>query len=239
MDKYRNQAIDPQRVGADLQVDSLLTGSYVKEGDELRISAQLVDVESDKIVWRDSIDLMYNKLLTVQDRVSREIVSGLELDLSPAEADHLKSDAPIDARAYEYYLRGVDFCSLNDLAAAISMLEKAAAIEPEFAQTWVELGRAEETQASPHAGGHDLYQKAQEACEQAIALAPSLVEPRVYIAKLFTDTEGVEQAVPILRAALRTSPNNAAAHGETGLCIPLRRHAGTVDRRPVWPRTDS
>lgn len=216
IDKYRNQSIDPQRVAAELQVNTLLTGTYIKEGDELRIDTQLVDVKLNKILWRDSIDLKYDKLLTVQDRVSREIVDGLELDLSPAEADHLKPDAPMDARAYEYYLRGVDFYSLNDFVPAISMLEKAAAIEPEYAPTWAELGRAEETQASLHAGGRELYQKAQEAYERAIALNPSLVEPRVYMGNLFTDTGRVEQAVPLLRAALATSPNNAAAHWELG-----------------------
>lgn len=216
VDKYRNQAIDPQRVGAELQVDTLLTGSYVKDGDELRISAQLVDIKSDRVVWRDSMDLEYNKLLTVQDRVSQEIVNGLELNLSPEEADHLKPDTPIDGRAYEYYLRGVDYYSLNDFTAAIDMLQKSATIQPEYAQTWAELGRAEETQASLHAGGRELYQKAQEAYERAIALNPSLVEPRVYMGNLFTDTGRVEQAVPLLRAALKTSPNDAAAHWELG-----------------------
>ena len=216
VDKYRNQSIDPQRVAAALQVDTLLTGSYVKDGDELRISAQLVDAKSDRIVWQDSMDLQYDKLLTVQDRVSQEIVSGLQLNLSPAEADRLKPAAPIDPRAYEYYLRGVDFYSLNDFRAAISMLEKATAIQPDDAQTWAELGRAEETQVSLHAGGHDLYQKAQDAYERAIALNPSLVEPRVYMGNLFTDTGRVEQAVPILRAALAASPNDAAAHWELG-----------------------
>lgn len=216
VDKYRNQSIDSRRVASDLQVDTLLTGSYIKEGDDLGISAQLIDTRANKIIWQDTMDLNYDKLLTVQDRVSQEIVSGLELSLTPAEADHLKPDAPVNARAYEYYLRGVDFYSLNDFSGAINMLEKSAAMQPEYAQTWTELGRSDEAQASLHAGGRDLYQKAQEAYERAIALNPSLVEPRVYMANLFTDTGRVEQAIPLLRDALRASPNDAAAHWELG-----------------------
>ena len=216
VDKYRNQSIDPQRAAAELQVETLLTGNYIKDGDELRIAVQLIDSKSNKILWRDSMDVKYDKLLSVEDRVSQEIVSGLELNISPLEADHLKPSAPMDARAYEYYLRGVDYYSLSDFQAAIDVLQKAAAIAPGYAQTWVELGRAEETQASLHAGGRALYQNAQEAYEQAIALNPSLVEPRIYMGNLFTDTGRVEQAVPILRAALATSPNNAAAHWELG-----------------------
>src|SRR5215469_14457403 len=121
------------------------------------------------------MDLTYDKLLTVQDRVSQEIVSGLELNLSPAEAEHLKPDAPIDARAYEYYLRGVDYYSLNEFAEAIAILENSVSIQPSYAPAWAELGRAYETQASLHAGGRDLYVKAQNAYERAIALSPSLV----------------------------------------------------------------
>ena len=216
VDKYRNQAVDPRKVAAELQVDTLLTGSYLKDGDDLRINTQLVDTKVDRIIWQDTLDLTYDKLLTVQDRVSQEIVSGPELNLSPAEATHLKPDAPIDARAYEYYLRGVDYYSLNDFAAAIAILEKSVDIQPDYAPAWAEMGRASETQASLHAGGRDLYQKAQSAYERAITLSPSLVEPRVDMANLFTDTGRVEQAVPLLRDALKTSPNNAPAHWELG-----------------------
>ncbi len=85
VDKYRNQAVDPRKAGAELQVDTLLTGSYVKDGNELRITTQLVDIKADRIVWQDTLDLNYDKLLTVQDRVTQEIVNGLALHLSPAE----------------------------------------------------------------------------------------------------------------------------------------------------------
>ena len=61
-----------------------------------------------------------------------------------------------------------------------------------------------------------MYKKAQADYERAIALNPSLVEPRIYMGNLLTDTGQVEQAIPILRGALRTSPNNAEAHWELG-----------------------
>jgi len=60
VDKYRNQIIDPKKVAADLNVDTLLTGSFIKDGDDLRINAQLIDVRPDKILWRESFDLKYD-----------------------------------------------------------------------------------------------------------------------------------------------------------------------------------
>jgi serine/threonine protein kinase/tetratricopeptide (TPR) repeat protein len=216
VDRYRNQVIDPRKVGADLNVSTLLTGTFIKEGDDLRINTQLIDVRQDKILWRDSINLKYDKLLSVQDRVSQEIIKGLQLKLSPAEAENLKPEKPINGLAYEYYLRGVDLYSLNEFSAAIKMLEQSSAIEPNYAPTWAYLGRAYTTNASLQFGGHDLYRKAQLAYEKAIALNPALTEPRIYMANLLTDTGRVEQAVPLLRAVLQMNPNNAEAHWELG-----------------------
>jgi serine/threonine protein kinase/Tfp pilus assembly protein PilF len=214
--KYRNQVIDPQKVAADLDVDTLLTGSFIREADELRITAQLIDVRSDKILWRDVIDVKYDRLLTVQDRVSEQIIKGLELNLTPAEAASIKSVKPINGEAYEYYLRGIDFYSLNQFAEAISALEKSTSIDPNYAPAWAHLGRAYTTHASLEFGGREDYIKAQAAYEKAIAINPSLLEPRIYMANLYTDTGRVEQAVPLLRSVLQDSPNNAEAHWELG-----------------------
>ena len=216
VDKYRNQIIDPKKVAADLNVDTLLTGSFIKDGDDLRITTQLIDVKPDRILWQDTIDLKYDKLLTVQDHVSQQIIKGLELNLSPAEAANLKPDNPINSQAYEYYLRGVDLYSLNEFGAAIKMLEKSAAMEPNYALTWAYLGRAYTTNASLQFGGREDYGKAQAAYEKAMALNPALVEPRIYMANLLTDTGRVERAVPLLRSVLQTSPNSAEAHWELG-----------------------
>jgi serine/threonine protein kinase/tetratricopeptide (TPR) repeat protein len=216
VDKYRNQVIDTKKVAADLKVDTLLTGSFIKEGDDLRITTQLIDVKPDKILWRESLDIKYDKLLTVQDQVAQQIIKELELNLSPTEAANLKPEKPISNAAYEYYLRGIDFYSLNEFSAAIEMLEKSTALEPSYAPAWAHLGRAYTTNASLQFGGREQYGKAQAAYEKAIALNPALVEPRIYMANLFTDTGRVEQGIPLLRSALRNSPNNAEAHWELG-----------------------
>jgi len=216
VERYRNQTIDPQKVAAELNVGTLLTSSFLKDGDDLRITTQLIDVKPDKILWQDSFNTKFDKLLTVQDRVSEQIIQGLQLTLSPAEAKRLKPQAPINPKAYEYYLRGVDLYSLNDFLAAITMLEKSTSIEPGYAPAWAYLGRAYATNASLQFGGQEHYDRAHAAFEKAIALDPALVAPRVYMANLLTDTGRVEQSVPLLREAIQNSPNNAEAHWELG-----------------------
>jgi serine/threonine-protein kinase len=216
VDKYRNQSVDPKKVGYELMVDTLLTGGYIKDGDDLRITAQLVDIRSNRMLWRDAIDVKFDKLLTVQDRVTQEIVKGLELNLTASEEQHLQPESRVDAVAYEDYLRGVDLYSSNNFAGAITMLEKSAAIDPNFAPTWAQLGRAYTTNASLKAGGRGQYDKAQAAYEKAMTLNPGLVESRIYMANMLTDTGRVELAVPLLRTAVQTSPNNPSLHWELG-----------------------
>ena len=106
VERYRNQSVEPRQAGQDLNVDTLLMGSYLKDGDDLRINTQLVDVKHDRILWRDSFDVKYDHLLTVQDRVAAQIIAGLELNLSPAEEGRVRFDNPIGGTAYEEYLRG-------------------------------------------------------------------------------------------------------------------------------------
>lgn len=216
IDKYRNQIIDPNAAAADLHVDTLLTGTFIKDGDDLGITTQLVDVKADKILWQEAMNVKYDKLLTVQDRVAEQIIKGLELNLSPSEAANLKPEKPISTEAYESYLRGIDLYSLNRFSDAIKALEKATTIEPAYAPAWAYLGRAYTTNASLEFGGREDYIKAQAAYEKAIALNPTLAEPKIFMANLLTDTGRVEEAVPLLRSVLKDNPNSAEAHWELG-----------------------
>ncbi len=216
IEKYRDQVIDIPKVAADLNVDTLLTGNFIRDGDDLRITCQLIDVKTQNILWKGSFDLKYEKLLTVQDNVAQQIIKGLEVNLSPSEAERLKPDAPVDPLAYEYYLRGVDLYARGEYGVAIKMLEKSAEIGPKYALTWAYLGRSYTADASFQFGGQQQYAKAQAAFEKALSLQPAQIEAHIYIANLFTDTGRVEQAVPLLREALKTNPNHAEIHWELG-----------------------
>jgi TolB-like protein len=216
VEKYRNQSIDIRKVAAELNVDTLLTGNFIREGDNFRITPQLVDARTEEILWRGTIDLKYDHLLTVQDNVAQQIVKGLELSLSPSQAKKLKSDQAVDPVAYEYYLRGVDLYSQNDFPLSIKMIEKSAEIGPNYALTWAHLGKSYAATASLQFGGRQQYDKAQAAYEKALSIEPGQIEAHIYMANLLTDTGHVERAVPLLRDVLKTNPNLAEAHWELG-----------------------
>ncbi|MBI3475454.1 MAG: winged helix-turn-helix domain-containing protein [Acidobacteria bacterium] len=214
--KYRDQTIDIPKTAAELNVDTLLMGNFIRDGDALRITCQLVDAGTDNILWKGAFEVKVENLLTVHDRVAQEIIKGLELNLSPSEAEQLKPEQPVDPIAYEYYLRGVDLYSRDMFPLAVKMFEKSAEITPSYALTWAYLGRSYNASASFEFGGREHYQKAQAAFEKALTLQPALIDARVYLANFYTDTGRVEQSVPLLREALKTNPDHAEVHWELG-----------------------
>src|ERR1700735_2237108 len=225
IEKYRGTTIDLQKVAAELKVDTLLTGSFIRDGDNLRITYQLVDAKTEKILGRGMIDLKYDNLLTVQDKVTSQLISELQLTLSPTEAERLKPDAEVNPVAYEFFLQGLDFHGRHKFPLAIKMLEKSTEIDPNYAPAWAFLGASYNSDAAFELGGREQYRRAEAAYERALALRPNLLDAQMFLANLLVDTGKVEQAVPLLRNALKTNGNNAA-HWELGYAY---RFAGMLD----------
>ena len=226
IEKYRGTAIDLQKVAADLKVDALVTGSFIRDADNLRITYQLVDAKAEKILGQGVIDLKYDNLLAVQDKVTSQLISELRLSLSPTEAERLKPENPVSPLAYEYFLQGLDFHGQHKFPLAIKMLEKSTQIDPNFAPAWAYLGASYTSDAAFELGGREQYRRAQAAYERALAIRPNLLDAQMFLANLLVDTGKVEQAVPLLRDALRTNGNYAAAHWELGYAY---RFAGMLE----------
>jgi DNA-binding winged helix-turn-helix (wHTH) protein/TolB-like protein/Tfp pilus assembly protein PilF len=226
VEKYRGKVIDIQSVAADLKVDTLLTGSFIRDGNDLRITYQLIDVKTEKILGGGTINLKYDNLLRVHDDVAEEIVAKLELNLSPSEAAQIKPEASISPVAYEYYLRGVDFHSQHKFPMAIKMLEKSTEIDPNYALAWAYLGASYNSDAAFEFGGREQYGRAQAAYERALAMQPSQLDAQMFLANLFVDTGKVEQAVSLLRNALKANGNYAPVHWELGYAY---RFAGMLN----------
>jgi TolB-like protein len=225
-EKYRGMDVDPKKVAVELDVDTLMTGTFLKEGNNLRVTVQLIDVNKGEIISRFPFETKYEKLVTVQDQVAHNIIEGLHLNLSPAEAEQLRQQTTDDPRAYEYFLRGIDMYSRDEFLAAVPLLEKAVELDPNFAIGWAHLGRAYTASASFNLRGRELQLKAEAAYEQALALNHDMIEATVFMANLLTDSNRVEQAVPMLRKLLQSNSNIAEARWELGYAY---RFAGMLN----------
>jgi tetratricopeptide (TPR) repeat protein len=218
--------VDPRIVAGELDVDTLMTGTFLKEGNSLRVTVQLIDVNRGEIISKFPFEIKYEKLATVQDQVAHYIIERLKLNVSPEETALLEGHTTEDPRAYEYFLRGIDMYSRGEFLPTVPLLEKAVEIDPNFAIAWAHLGRAYTACASFNLRGRDFQLKAQAAYEQALALNHDMIEATVFMANLLTDSNRVEQAVPMLRKLLQSNPNVGEARWELGYAY---RFAGMLN----------
>ena len=224
--KYANQKQNPVEIAKELDVNTLLTGSYLKDGEDLVVYAELVDVMSVERLWHESIRKKSDKLVELQDYVAQKVVSGLRLNLTDAEGKRLVRNAPVDPVAYEYFLRSRYLLSTNNNQRAIELLEKSVALDQNNAVAWAYLARAYHINALQFSGDREDLSKAEANYEQALALDPELSQARLMMAKLFIETGRVEQAVPVLIELVSANPNIAEAHWELSYAY---RYAGLLD----------
>jgi serine/threonine protein kinase len=90
--KYYNVSIDPAQVGRELEVETILTGNFLKSGDRLRVTAQLIDATGGQILWSEKIELAAQDALIIQDRISQRIVEGLASGQVPVDPVELLRD---------------------------------------------------------------------------------------------------------------------------------------------------
>src|SRR5262245_29840901 len=102
VEKYRNQMVDLRSVGRELQVDTILSGSYLKAGEVFRVNVQLVDVLRNEILWQERIDLKFDNVIALQDRICEELIRGLRLNVTTDEQEAIKHDEARNPMAYEF-----------------------------------------------------------------------------------------------------------------------------------------
>jgi len=209
--KYRGGETDTRRIAEELRVQAVVTGSYLREGEQLRVSSELVDVAQAEVLWRDSWVVPYGQLLTVQDRVAENVVRGMRLQMMPQTATRWKESAPRNPQAYEYYLRGYGYGAANDFGRSMQMFEKSIEIDPSYAPAWVGLGQAYASYGDWHGGGAPFAEKSKAAFDKALALEPELPVVRTLTAVHLMEQGELEKGLLALREELRRHPNEAFA----------------------------
>jgi adenylate cyclase len=140
--RVRPPAGDSREIARQLGVQTLLEGSVRKSGGQLRITVQLIDAASGFPLWSERYDCELIDIFRTQDEIARHVVQALEVTLSPAETSALRKPATRDIQAYDCYLRGRKFYyeySPRAMEFAIQMFERAAELDPNYAQAYAGL----------------------------------------------------------------------------------------------------
>ncbi|HUG43740.1 MAG TPA: FlgO family outer membrane protein [Acidobacteriota bacterium] len=219
IEELNGQNLDPSEAGRRLGVDRVLTGTYYRQAEGLQVSARLVDVQENSVVWTNHWDLDAEGLLTVEDRVAEGLLSGLQLLLFPAERRRLHQDVSQSALAYELYLRGVANIIPGSFSVAVELLRTSLEIDPDYAPAWAQLGRATASYGTAGFGGATYYLRAEEAFRRALELNPELLEAKVFLAQYYTESNRAEEAVSLLHSALDINPNLPVAYWELAYAL--------------------
>jgi len=191
--KYQNKTVDPAEAGRDLLVDAILTATFLRAGDRLRVTAQLLDVRTNEILWSERIDADASDIIGVQDIIVQRIVEGLRLELSPDEKSELARKTTADAAASEEYMRGRNCLAQfiyhtierEDLDSAIEHFRRAIEIDPQFALAYSALGSCYVNRVLKGLGQAGDHEKAKNAFRKALTLDPKLLEARMQMVFIY------------------------------------------------------
>ena len=216
VEKYRNQMVDPRAVGRELQVDTILSGSYLKAGDIFRVNVQLVDVLRNEILWQERIDLKFDNVIALQDRICEELIRGLRLKVTTDEQEAIKRDEARNPMAYEFYLRGLAFgASTSEHRQAIEMLEASVGLDPSYAPAWASLaGRY--INARVYLRDKTMFDKAEAAARKALELNPQLPSAFFWLAVYYGEKGDLKNALAICKQLLQAAPNSEYAYQAMG-----------------------
>jgi len=203
---FKGRNTDLKSAAEKLQVAHILEGGVRKDGDRLRISAQLTDVANDSVLWAENYDRELNDIFTIQKDLASHIQEALKVQLGTNE---LSVPETQDAKAYEYYLRGRGYSLYSGkkpLRLAQSMYEKATQADPEFVQAWVGLAEVTALQALFLDGGDAARTASDRAGQEAMKLAPN--EGSSFLARGFgrLACEIYEEAEDAFLSALKRDP---------------------------------
>jgi eukaryotic-like serine/threonine-protein kinase len=218
--KYQGSQVDPRQAGREMSVSAVLSAGFLRAGDRIRVTAQLVDVGSGDLLWSDRIDADATDIINVQDTITQEICDGLRLELTTDEKDRLEQQKTINAEAYEIYLRGRDALgryiyhtvARKDVDEAIEHFERASEMDSSFALAHSALGAAYASRVMKGFGEPSDHALAQEAFNKALALDPYLIEARMNMIFIYLSRGEKAKARVAVDELRHEAPNDASVH---------------------------
>ena len=206
---HKGSDLDVREIGLTLGVDHVLEGSVRREGDRIRLTAQLVTVEDGCHLWSDRYDRELQDVFAIQDELSQSIVQALRVALSEEEREAMSRVPTEDVQAYDYYLRGRQFFHQfrrKALSFARQMFEKAIEIDPEYALAYTGIADCSSFLYMNWGSHPSDLEDAAEACHRALELNPELAEAHSTHGLVLTQRGKHDEAQAAFDTAIRLDP---------------------------------
>ena len=222
--KYKGKEVDPQEVARALGVQAIVTGRVMQHGDQLLVSAELVNVSDKTQMWGEQFNRKVTDTLAVQTEISQQIAEKLRLRLTNAEQQQLAKDVKVNPAAYEQLLKGRFYRqkgpSPENLEKAIECFNQAIAIDDKYALAYALLADAYQLMgANSYLDPKEAMPKAEGSARKASELDDGLAEAHYALARIELNNwywMGAEQE---FKRAIELSPSTALVHSGYALFL--------------------
>ncbi len=218
---FKGKNEDIKGIGEQLDVDTVLEGSVRKAEKRLRITAQLIDVQSGYHLWSETYDRELTDVFAVQDEISASIVKALQVHFGEAGAPlEIAQSYKADVEAYEHYLLGrrlIEKRTKEDIEAALERFTKSIEIDPGYAPPYSGKADAYMLLSDRRGAYGDIPEKyaqdlARPLIDKALALDPLLAEAHNSKAFLLHNSEKLDEALVSFDRAIELRPSYVIAH---------------------------
>lgn len=216
--QYKNTEKDIIQIGEELDVATILEGSVRREGGRVRITAQLVNAETDEHLWAETYDRNLTDIFEIQSEIAEKIATALQTTLTRAEAEAIAAGRTGNLTAYDLYLKGRDYLWDSDenmadmernIETAVDLFNQALAIDPEYAGAYAGLGQSYVFRSIlTNALWAD---SAKVASQKAIELDPNLADGHYALGFALFQAGDYAGAVEKAQRAIELNPNYARA----------------------------
>lgn len=225
---FKGSSADVAHIARQTKATFVLAGSVRKSGTRVRITAQLMAAANDAQVWGERFDRDLNDIFSLQDEISKAIVTALKLTLLPGEKQALEQRSTTNPEAYKLYLMARQFWMLdNERSNEIieRICQRAVGLDPHYAQAWAMLALAQCDMYWQHEAG-DAGEKA---AREALRLDPGLADAHSAMGAVYRSQGKFGPGLLECEEAIRLDPGTYVGHRFAGLCcLGLRRHEEAI-----------
>jgi TolB-like protein/DNA-binding winged helix-turn-helix (wHTH) protein/cytochrome c-type biogenesis protein CcmH/NrfG len=241
---YKNKAASPEKVGRGLAVAYVVEGSVRRIGEQVRVSAQLVDTRQGQVLWSARFDGALADVFALQDRITGEIVGALAIRVTQIEQRRVFAKPTASLEAYDYVLRArpaLQHPTRAEIAEARALLRRAIELDPGYAAAHAAL--AETYYIATSMGWAEsptaFMDRAEESALRALALDNAEVRARVILGRIHIFHQRYKEAEAEIERAIAINPNDARSlAGRGNILMWLGRTDAAIDALERAQRID-
>jgi eukaryotic-like serine/threonine-protein kinase len=213
---YKNARRPLPEIAGALHVGAVVEGSVMREGDRVRLNAELVQARPERSLWSDRYVRPLRSIMALQAELSQTIAHRVQATLTTTERTRVARAGRVDPLAHEAYLRGryqLNRVNEQGYRSAMASFQRAIEIDSSFAAGWAGLSEAYYTLSDLYLSPDEAMPKARSAAERALQLDPDLAEARTALALVLAQYErrwkGAEEEY---QASLKLDPSTSLTH---------------------------